>query len=697
MGLFNFSHKKEGENYYDRLFSNLLATNTFCIAEISCFVKYDEIECSNEKDKNESLLSGYIFLWIRYIYYKSNNLYNNIINLSDKPKNISFEEQKSFINHIFPTNNNLDDIYNNTVALYEIYQRCCVYNYLIINATKITIDIAAKYKGGFLKKYIDGVNEKFGKTTEIKHCDFISLEDVVSLFIRDFTGGKNIFDIEYIAEEQTIKEQEAGKSHFIKEIHTKKIQQCIDIANEYMRKKGYTEYDYSIDGCYDFLSFWNNKGLFSVKIDPRDIHNAYGFYENTILECILNWYRILKNDNYAEKECERITKVQQEMHARLYGLVMNPISSVLLKQINFPLSEISVEQEFEQLKLRRQSQVQIKKETINQKGYSLVNKTISANSDLGKYLTVAENMILPFYILDYEKIDNQLHRKQLLCGILLGYDESNAFSQKYFPLILQYLKQSFQYGSREKMIVDAVTRIRKKTGNYEAYLALSNGNKLLPNRAKLQFDCAMSLYNLMLENEYPEAEKGKSVLRELVNEIDTQKINQNLVTYIGAIKNFVKIDEDIIYSKTNQLSLFIDENGDPQILKQNCSTDRIGKEMTREERHKFAVDLLADLYTKAGMKMLNVNHHYDREFPNLVMESKNGKRYYVIIETACYPKKAESLYSRDFKDVKDYAKAHKAILTFAGMSFLNIDMKVDNSKMICGNSYTVAFKGLEAI
>jgi hypothetical protein len=47
--------------------------------------------------------------------------------------------------------------------------------------------------------------------------------------------------------------------------------------------------------------------------------------------------------------------------------------------------------------------------------------------------------------------------------------------------------------------------------------------------------------------------------------------------------------------------------------------------------------------------------------------------------------------------MKGYAKEHNATPTFAGMSFLNIDRGMDNSKMICGDSYIVAFKGLEAI
>ncbi len=330
--------------------------------------------------------------------------------------------------------------------------------------------------------------------------------------------------------------------------------------------------------------------------------------------------------------------------------------------------------------------------------YSIIYKIIAVNSDLGNYLKVPDSIVLPFYVLDSEKTEKQLHRKQLLCGILIGYkDEQIEKSKIYFPLILQYLKQSFNYGSREKLLLDAVRRIKEKSGNYTAYLALNNAIELLPNRTALQYECAMSLYDLMKNGEFNDTEKGKSILNKFTKDIDIEKLNQNLITYIGTIKSFINIEDDIICSKNNQPSLFVDKNGEPTIHKHSCTTNRIGKEMTSEEQHQFAVELLACLYTEAGMTMVNVNRNYHREFPNLVMESKSGKLYYVIIETACYPQKAESLYSRDFKDVKIYAKEHCAIPTFAGISFMNFDSNAEKNKMICGDSYFVFFKGLEAI
>lgn len=149
--------------------------------------------------------------------------------------------------------------------------------------------------------------------------------------------------------------------------------------------------------------------------------------------------------------------------------------------------------------------------------------------------------------------------------------------------------------------------------------------------------------------------------------------------------------------KTSNSTLFVDANGEPEIIKHDCKPERVGKEMTREERHRFAVELLAKLYKKSGMIVVDINHNYHREYPNLVMQSKNGNLYYVIIETACFPKRAESITLADFSEMKQYAKEFNATPTFAGMSFLNINCDMNECKMICGDSYIVSFKGLVTI
>ena len=49
-------------------------------------------------------------------------------------------------------------------------------------------------------------------------------------------------------------------------------------------------------------------------------------------------------------------------------------------------------------------------------------------------------------------------------------------------------------------------------------------------------------------------------------------------------------------NKTSNSTLFVDANENLEIIKHDCKPERVGKEMTREERHRFAVELLAKLY-----------------------------------------------------------------------------------------------------
>lgn len=94
--------------------------------------------------------------------------------------------------------------------------------------------------------------------------------------------------------------------------------------------------DYSIENYVDLISFWNAKGLSSN-------NSEYSFSENSMIECILKWYGILKSDDEAERISEEITFNQQKIYKNSYangikGLQMESISSQLLQEINFKFS-----------------------------------------------------------------------------------------------------------------------------------------------------------------------------------------------------------------------------------------------------------------------------------------------------------------------------------------------------------------------
>jgi hypothetical protein len=198
---------------------------------------------------------------------------------------------------------------------------------------------------------------------------------------------------------------------------------------------------------------------------------------------------------------------------------------------------------------------------------------------------------------------------------------------------------------------------------------LSKANRDFAQTAKITNIDKLTIYDI-----------DKIFVRDMLNGEDLTKQHDDII-------------EEPTRTKNNKVSSFITANGEPQIVTHICLPERVGREMTKEELHHFAVDVLSNLYEKAGMTIVNVNRHYDRKFPNLVIKSKNGKLYYAIIETACYPQKAE--YTCDFPEMKEYAKKHNAIPTFAGVSFMNASREWD--RLVCGDEYFVDFKGLETI
>jgi hypothetical protein len=470
--------------------------------------------------------------------------------------------------------------------------------------------------------------------------------------------------------------------NILTDIQIQKIKKCIDIANEYLTEEGYKLKDYSLNECCDLISLWKEKGL------PSFLHwsgatggGCIGFKERIRIECITKWHKILTNK---EISAEILNCYLDELSDLLHD---KEISVELLKDFNFPLSEISEEKE------------QLKPENQDSPNYTIFWQQYSPNSQVGQYWQVTENFALPYFAV---KDKRDAPEKQVLFGILIGYNDNPPavnieYTRSLFPKILRHLQKGFDYESLEKLILDVAANLRENVDDLLSYRVLINGTEIEPSSSKIKFDCAMSLYNLILKNDFSDIEKGKSILRKLVNNINKNDINPNFVLHLNRVRDFVNIEAEQQPEENGKTSLFIDENGEPQIITHSCPPERTGREMTKEELHRFAVELLSDLYEKAGMTIINVNRHYGREFPNLVMESKNRKRYYIIIETACFPQKAESLYSRDFSEMKKYAKEHNAIPVFAGMSFLNMDRGMDNNRIICGDSYVVAFKGLETM
>lgn len=154
---------------------------------------------------------------------------------------------------------------------------------------------------------------------------------------------------------------------------------------------------------------------------------------------------------------------------------------------------------------------------------------------------------------------------------------------------------------------------------------------------------------------------------------------------------FNKTDENV----SDEYIVFIHENGEPNFIQHKTSPERKGQIMTDQEIHKFGVELISGFYKSQGMIIENVNTLPGYEYPQYIMRSINNKIYYVVVKTAVYPIRAESLYTNKYSNVIDLALQNNAIPVFAGLSLANVMNKEGSfGELICGSSYAVSFKNL---
>lgn len=152
-----------------------------------------------------------------------------------------------------------------------------------------------------------------------------------------------------------------------------------------------------------------------------------------------------------------------------------------------------------------------------------------------------------------------------------------------------------------------------------------------------------------------------------------------------------KTDENI----SDEFIKFKDDNGEPILIKHITSDERKGLHMTKEELHHFGVDMLAKYFKSQGQIIIDIHSTLNREYPNITFKSVNDKQYYLVVDTATYPKPPDSLFRNEFPYIVQMAKFNSGTPAFAGMSFANLTNKNgDLTELICGDSYAIAFNKL---
>lgn len=141
--------------------------------------------------------------------------------------------------------------------------------------------------------------------------------------------------------------------------------------------------------------------------------------------------------------------------------------------------------------------------------------------------------------------------------------------------------------------------------------------------------------------------------------------------------------------------MLLDDNGEPQIFPHHPLAGRKGMEMTPREILGFAVDCLTDVYQKEGMLIIETNKSLDVSLPNFIMESINGKSYYVRVDPFVFPTLKSSFDIKTLSEFSRTAKAEKALPTLASVGLYCFD--TNGLLPVCGGKFALKYDRLQAI
>lgn len=130
----------------------------------------------------------------------------------------------------------------------------------------------------------------------------------------------------------------------------------------------------------------------------------------------------------------------------------------------------------------------------------------------------------------------------------------------------------------------------------------------------------------------------------------------------------------------------IDKNGEPAVLFHHCSEESRNTSMRPEERLSFAIDIVASACFHSQMKVIHTDKRLDTMHPHLVLDSRNGKRYYLSVFVSMYPENAPDMDNRMMRSVVELASLAGAIPCFVILGLMNAT-EVNESVAINGAGY----------
>lgn len=141
--------------------------------------------------------------------------------------------------------------------------------------------------------------------------------------------------------------------------------------------------------------------------------------------------------------------------------------------------------------------------------------------------------------------------------------------------------------------------------------------------------------------------------------------------------------------------MLLDENGEPRAFSHTAQPGRDGEVMTDQELLAFVVDCLTEVYRQEGMTIKNTNMTIGIEYPNFIMESRNGKSYYVFVDCFMFPTPKSRFDQSNLSEFRRIAKAANALPTVAQVGVFCFD--TNGAPAICGGTFALKYDSLQAI
>lgn len=116
--------------------------------------------------------------------------------------------------------------------------------------------------------------------------------------------------------------------------------------------------------------------------------------------------------------------------------------------------------------------------------------------------------------------------------------------------------------------------------------------------------------------------------------------------------------------------------------------------MTQAEIHDFGVEVVFGSMKKDGYEIVAVNTDISKN-PQIIAK-KDGNLCFVVVRTACFPKKGEIASQEEFLHLLEGAQKHNAIPYFAAVGICYADAKDEKEAgtPFKGAPFHIAYNGL---